>query len=88
MPTPLTPEPSQNDKEWENPANWKYGLFYFSSNDTRSWVPKRGFMGRRRFGVTPNLANRVARIYLFTMLGFFAFLILLVSALEKAGVLR
>jgi uncharacterized membrane protein len=88
MPTPLHPEPSANDKEWENLANWKLGLFYFAANDSRPWVPKRSAMGRRRFGVTPNLANRAARIYLFTLLGFFVLLMVVLSLLEKMGVLH
>ena len=88
MPTPLTPEPTANDKEWENRANWKVGLFYYAPNDSRAWVPKRSTLGRRRFGVTPNLANRAARIYMAFTLGFFVLLLLVLSALEKLGVLK
>ena len=27
--------------EWEAPANWKAGIFYYSSRDSRWMVPKR-----------------------------------------------
>jgi uncharacterized membrane protein len=88
MPTPLPPQLSAHDKEWENPANWKVGLFYYAPNDPRPWVPKKSTLGRRRFGVTPNLANRGARIYMAIAFGFFVLLLLLLSALEKLGVLH
>jgi uncharacterized membrane protein len=92
MPTPLKPEPTPEQLamqlEWENPANWRLGLFYFAPKDPRPWVPKRSSMGRRRFGVTPNLANRAARNYLFITLGVFVGLLVLLSLLQKAGVIR
>jgi uncharacterized membrane protein len=43
-----------NQREWENPANWKAGLFYNSARDSRIWVPKRGV---RWSGWTPNFAQ-------------------------------
>ena len=30
-----------NQREWENPANWRAGLVYRSRNDSRLLVPKR-----------------------------------------------
>ena len=76
------------DAEWENRANWKAGLFYHAPQDPRAWVPKRSTLGRRRFGVTPNLAHPAARRYLFIMLGVFAALFVLLYALQKAGIIH
>jgi len=52
-PTLMRIEDSLNDSEWENPANWFGGLFYHSSRDTRTLVPKRD----PGFGVTINFAR-------------------------------
>ena len=44
-----------NEAEWQNPANWSSARlgFYFSKQDTRTWVPKR----KRITGWTLNLAK-------------------------------
>ncbi len=88
----MTPEPmtqeERNVAAWEDPASWRLGLFYYSNADTRPWVPKRSMMGRRRFGGTPNFAQPTARAYLMVVLGFGLAAILLVTALERSGVLR
>ena len=42
-----------NRREWNNPANWKAGLFYRSRRDSRLWVPKR----RVATGWTPNFGQ-------------------------------
>jgi uncharacterized membrane protein len=41
-----------NQREWDNPKNWSYGI-YRSRTDTRALVPKR-----RGFGWTTNFGNR------------------------------
>ena len=76
-----------NEKEWENPENWKLGIFYYSHKDTRFWVPKRSMMGRRRYGGTPNMAKKGARTYMMLILGGMLLLLLLVMALERSGVI-
>lgn len=41
-------------KEWhDNPANWKWGIFYYNPEDKRIFPPKR----IRQFGWTVNFAN-------------------------------
>ena len=50
-----------NQAEWENPANWRWGIFYVSERDTRVWVPKRSMLGRNRSGGTFNMAKPAAR---------------------------
>jgi len=77
-----------NETEWLNRANWKAGLFYYSQKDTRIWVPKLSMFGRRRYGGTPNFAQRGARIYLAILLGFMFLMFLVVLALERAGQLK
>lgn len=37
-------EDERNQAEWDNPANWNYGL-YRSPHDTRVWVAKRNGVG-------------------------------------------
>ena len=93
FPTPAamskrTTQEKLNDAEYENPANWKIGLFYYSTRDTRAWVPKRRGMGRRRMGVTPNLARPEARAYLKVVLGGFGLLFLLLWVLNQLGILK
>lgn len=77
-----------NAEHWEKKANWKLGLFYYAPADPRAWVPKRSSLGRRRMGVTPNLANPVAQRYLLLVTAGFGVIILLVWLLETVGVLR
>ena len=49
-----------NQREWENPGNWKGWLGAYSSQvDTRLWVPKRYGVGQAL-----NFANRGARVFL------------------------
>jgi len=43
-----------NEREWKNPRNWKWGIFYSCDRDTRVWVPKR----LRWMGWTFNFAHR------------------------------
>ena len=77
-----------DDEEWNNRANWRIGLFYYSQRDSRAWVPKRGSLGRRRMGVTPNLAKPQARAYLGIVMGGFLILFLTIILLERWGLLR
>ena len=77
----------KDEQEWLNPGNWRYGIFYFSPQDSRAWVPKRSMFGRRRFGGTPNLARKEARGYLMLMVGGLVLVLLLIAALRQAGVL-
>jgi uncharacterized membrane protein len=84
-------KPSQQelfDREWEDRANWKLGLFYYAPRDPRAWVPKRSSFGRRRFGVTPNLAHPQARAYFFITLFAFGGLFVLLYVLQWLGVIE
>jgi uncharacterized membrane protein len=45
-------------------SNWKYGLFYFNTNDTRVWLPKRNPW----MGFTLNWAKPMAYVYLIIIL--------------------
>lgn len=74
--------------EWEDPANWRFGLFYYSELDSRDWVPKRSMFGRRRYGGTPNFAKPSARRYMMIMVGLMLLFFLVVVSLERAGILR
>ena len=80
-------EDERNEAEWSNAANWRYGVFYFSKVDTRPWVPKRSMFGRRRYGGTPNFAHPGARAFLMLVVGLAVGLVLLISALERSGLL-
>jgi hypothetical protein len=55
--------PSQYDPEWENKANWKYNVFYYSKADKRFVVPERKFLGRS-IGWTINFAQPLGWAYL------------------------
>jgi len=52
---------ASDEQEWSNPENWKLGMFYFSRRDSRDWVSRRPFLGRRPYGVAPNFAKPRAR---------------------------
>jgi uncharacterized membrane protein len=88
QPQPAETQEQINDSEWHNPANWRYGLVYFSARDSRAWVPKRAMFGRRRYGGTPNFANPSARRYMALMLSLMLMLLLAVMTLERLGILR
>ena len=62
-------QPEIDEAEWQNPANWRFGLFYYSPRDSRPWVPKRSMYGRRRYGGTPNFAKPSARQHLMVIVG-------------------
>lgn len=73
--------------EWENPANWRWGLFYYSERDSRDWVPKRSMFGRRRYGGTPNFAKPSARQTMMILVGIMILFFLVVVSLERSGFL-
>lgn len=77
-----------DEAEWENPANWRFGLFYHSERDSRPWVPKRSMFGRRRYGGTPNFAKKSARQFMMVALGIGILFFLLVASLENQGWLK
>ncbi len=83
-----SPQDERNDAEWENRANWRLGLFYSSTRDSRAWVPKRSTLGRRRLGVTPNFARPEARAYLKVVIAGFVLLFVVLWMLERMGVIR
>ena len=72
-----------DEVEWENTANWHYGLFYHSERDSRAWVPKRSMFGRRRFGGTPNFAQKSARQTMMMIVGFCVLFVLVVAIAEN-----
>ena len=76
-----------DQREWENKENWRWGLFYFSERDSRSWVPKRSAFGRRRYGGTPNFAKKSARQYMMIVVGLAMLVLLTVMALERVRTL-
>jgi uncharacterized membrane protein len=63
------------DNGYNDPANWKWGLFYFNKNDKRIFPPKR-FSG---FGWTINFANPLSVL---AFIALFA-VILLVTKLRQ-----
>jgi len=77
-----------DEAEWQNPANWRFGLFYYSPRDSRPWVPKRRMYGRRRFGGTPNFARQSARQYVMLTVSLMLLFFLIVVWLERKGILR
>ena len=83
-----SPQDEWNDAEWENRANWRLGLFYSSTRDSRAWVPKRSTLGRRRLGVTPSFARPEARAYLKIVIAGFVLLFVVLWMLERMGVIR
>ena len=86
MATRLTQEET-DEREWQNRDNWRYGLFYHSETDSRLWVPKRTMFGRSRFGGTPNFAKPAARTYFMLIVGVCLFVLLVVIALDRSGIL-
>lgn len=56
------------DNNWNNPDNWKWGVFYYNKNDDRLFVPKR----IPELGVTINFAHPYSRL---TSLIIFLFII-------------
>lgn len=78
----------KNVKEWEDAANWRFGIFYYSPKDTRPWVPKRSMFGRKRFGGTPNFAIKSSRRAMMILIGVCVLVILLVANLENSGFFR
>lgn len=61
-------EKERNQKEWENPDNWKGPFrrsFYASERDTRVWVPKR----RPGLGWTLNMAHTGGRLWMAAFIG-------------------
>lgn len=69
----LTPDIEQreiNQREWNDPQNWSVG-FYFSKQDSRTWVPKRPPW----MGWTLNLATKAGALW---MIGFLVGIPLLV----------
>jgi uncharacterized membrane protein len=72
----MSSEEEINDSEWENPASWRGGLFYFSRRDSRVWVPKQV----PQLGWTLNLGRPLGLAFLLVSLG-------LVVALIVAGAL-
>ena len=83
----MSNQPNQqeiNDTEWLDSANWRYGIFYFSEKDTRSWVPKRSMLGRRRYGGTPNFAKDSARKFMMVVAGACVVIFLVVVSLENS----
>jgi uncharacterized membrane protein len=77
-----------DEAEWTSSANWRWGLFYYSAKDSRDWVPKRAFYGRRRFGGTPNFAKPGARQYMMLIVGAMLAVFFLIVMLERIGVLK
>ncbi|MCZ6556341.1 MAG: hypothetical protein O7E56_05335 [SAR324 cluster bacterium] len=77
-----------DEREWQDSANWRFGFFYHSELDSRPWVPKRGIFGRSRIGGTPNFAQPAARTYFMLIVGVALFVLLIVLALDRSGILR
>jgi len=51
---------AMDQREWENPANWVWGIIYRSNRDSRWLVPKPplGWFRIRQTGWTLNVAHR------------------------------
>lgn len=52
------------DSEWNNPDNWKFGIFYYNPKDSRLHVPKRV----PAMGWTINFGNRKAFVFLLAII--------------------
>jgi len=50
----------QNQKEYQNINNWKWGIFYYSKRDSRVWAPKQ----INKLGWTLNFAKRMSYIWI------------------------
>ena len=74
-----------NEEVWEDPASWRYGLFYYAVGDSRAWVPKRSLLGRRRYGGTPNFAKPSARKLMMVVVGALVMMVLFIMALERTA---
>ncbi len=83
----LERQQQQDEREWENTDNWRFGLFYFGERDSRLWVPKRSMLSRRRSGGTPNLARPETRRFLKMLAGFFLFIFMAMLLLQRLGVI-
>ena len=49
-----------NEMEWSDKINWKWGIFYYSHNDTRVWAPKKP----KWCGWTLNFAKKQSYLWL------------------------
>lgn len=67
-------------EQWrKNPKNWKLGLFYFNPEDQRIFPPKRlGWTGW-----TVNFANPKSILSFILILGFFYFVVHLITVNSK-----
>lgn len=54
--------PHGPQEDWENPDNWRAGLFYYAPHDPRTFVPKRCYGGSLLAGVTLNYAQPLSWI--------------------------
>jgi uncharacterized membrane protein len=60
----------------KDPANWKWGIFYYNKNDKRIFPPKRV----AAFGWTVNFANPYS---IFVMVGIIFFLLAFVTVIKQ-----
>jgi uncharacterized membrane protein len=54
-----------NDERHDDPANWKFGIFYFNKNDKRIVLPKRN----GNLGWTLNFANPYSILAIAALVG-------------------
>jgi uncharacterized membrane protein len=62
-------------------------MFYYSTVDSRIWVPKRTMFGRRhRMGSTPNFAKPEARLYVLVITSILFGILLVLMVLKRLGI--
>lgn len=60
----------------KDPANWKWGIFYYNKNDKRIFPPKR----IAAFGWTVNFANPYS---IFVMITMITFILVVVTIIKR-----
>lgn len=63
-------------EQWrKDPANWKWGMFYFNPQDKRIFPPKR----IKSMGYTVNFANLKSVAFLIFFIAFTVFVVSMIS---------
>ena len=69
-----------DNNNWRNdPALWKFGIFYFNKKDSRIFPPKKPFYG----GWTVNFANPRSLLINFGLLALLYFIIFILASREN-----
>jgi len=69
------PSREQIEKWHNDPSNWKLGLFYFNKEDNRILVDKKPAW----MGTTINFAHRQSYLVMLPAIGFFGFIVFMIT---------